>query len=341
MTGRGAVVFLFDSAYLDAFRTLTHSIRRAIAADTHDIVVLSNDLAALEDALVRRIAHRRVLLSREEIDGLRRINASKVDPDLRSEAFGKYTFLKFFTFKDLGYSHHIFLDVDMICLKPTFSFEELVLPYDFAAAPTMGSRFLHRDPELSPAVAAAQVRHRVHQLFHRRCDVTREFNSGVFFVRRPLLSDKSVSDLQAIGAARAASLEQQITHHFIVTRPGLRFGSLPIGYNFVQGAAAAVGEAEFTVLRSRIVFLHFNSKVKPWQEDAPNDWLTRLWRAAEAEAADWMPPPRAAPVATESAGGEAAVFARPMECAPASGQHQAAVLTGVRALRSAHTPSRW
>jgi lipopolysaccharide biosynthesis glycosyltransferase len=289
--GRGAVVFLLNSTYLDAFRTLAHSIRWAIAADTHDIVVLSNDPAALENPLVRSLAHRRILLSRDEIDGLRRIDASKVDPDLRNEVFGKYTFLKFFAFKDFGYSHHIFLDVDMICLKPDFSFEELVLPCDFAAAPTMGSYFLRRDPDLSPAAAAAEVRRRVRKLFRRRYDVTREFNSGVFLVRRPLLSDNSVSNLLAIGAARAVRLEQQITHHFIVTRPGLRFRSLPIGYNFVQGAAAAVGEAEFAALRPQIVFLHFNAKVKPWREDAPDDWLTRLWRAAEAEAEGWTPPP--------------------------------------------------
>jgi hypothetical protein len=295
--GRGAVIFLFDSAYLGAFRTFAHSIRHAIAADTHDIVVLSNDPAALEDPLVRRLAHRRILLTPDEIHGMRRIDASRVDPDLRREAFGKYTFLKFFAFRDIGYPHHVFLDVDMLCLKPDFSFTELVLPVDFAAAPTMGGNFLRRDPALPAARAEAEVRSRVGEMFDRGYGVERAFNSGVFLVRRPLLSEDALAGLLAVGEARGARLEQQITHAFVASRPGLRFRSLPIGYNFVQAAAEAVGEAAFAAMRPDVTFLHFNAKVKPWREAAPDDWLTRLWRAAAAEAEGWTPPQRLAAAA--------------------------------------------
>ena len=294
-SGRGAVIFLFDSGYLTAFLTFAHSIRKAIAADTHDIVVISNDPLVLEDAVVRTLAHRRILLSESEIDGMKRIDASKVHPSLRRENFGKYTFLKFFAFKDLGYSHHIFLDVDMICLDPGFSFNDLVLPYDFAAAPTTGSKFLRREDGSSGEGASEAVRLRIRRMLRRRPrrgSAARSFNSGVFLARRPLLSDQSVADLQAIGEAKAFRLEQQITQHFISTRPGVRFGSLPISYNFVQAAALAIGKNEFDALRPELVFLHFNSKVKPWRTGAPDDWITRLWRAARAEAEGWTPASR-------------------------------------------------
>lgn len=297
-TGRGAIILLFDSAYLTAFRTFAHSIRKAIAADTHDIAVISNDPLVFEDVVVRTLAHRKILLSESEIDGIKRIDASKVDPCLRHESFGKYTFLKFFAFKDLGYSHHIFLDVDMICLDPDFSFNDLVLPCDFAAAPTTGSKFLRLDEGGFGGGAPEAVRSRIRRMVRRRPgrgSAARAFNSGVFMARRSLLSDRSVADLQAIGEAEAFRLEQQITRHFIATRPGLCFGSLPISYNFVQAAALAIGRDEFDALRSELVFLHFNAKIKPWQPGAPDDWLNRLWRAAraEAEAEDWIPASRA------------------------------------------------
>ncbi len=291
-TGRGAVIFLLDSAYLAAFQTFAHSIRKAILADTHDIVVISNDPSVFEDAVVRNLAHRRILLSDSEIDSMKRIDASKVDPGLRHESFGKYTFLKFFAFKDLGYSHHIFLDVDMICLDPDFSFNDLVLPYDFAAAPTMGSKFLQIGDGKSGKGAPEAVLQRIRQMFRRRPGVERSFNSGVFLARRSILSDQSVADLQTIGETNASRLEQQITQRFIATRPGLRFGSLPVSYNFAYAAALAIGKAGFDTLRPKLVFLHFNSKLKPWHPGASDDWLNGLWHAAHAEAEGWIPPPR-------------------------------------------------
>ena len=69
-----------------------------------------------------RIADRTIILSDEDIGAIRRIKASAVKPDLRHAELGKYTFLKVHAFQDLGYDHHIFMDVDMLCLDETFAF---------------------------------------------------------------------------------------------------------------------------------------------------------------------------------------------------------------------------
>ena len=255
----GNVHAAISAAYLTDFHTFAHSIRKAILADSHDIVVNSNDPLVFEDAVVRNLAHRRVLLSDSEIDSRKRIDASKVDPSLRHESFGKYTFLKFLTFKDQRYYHNIFRDVDMIRLYHDFYFKDLILSDDFSAAPTMVSRFLQLGDGKSGKGATEAVWLRIWQMFRRRS-----------------------------GVANASCLKQQIIQRFIATRPGLGFRSLPVSYNFAH-AALAIGKAEFDALWPKPGFPHFNSKVnRLWRAAhvAAEGWIpaSRPEAATEADA---------------------------------------------------------
>lgn len=285
---RGAVIFLLDSAYLPGFRTLAYSIRKALAEGTHDIVIMSNDPDLGTDSVARHFADRIIILSDEELLRIREVNASEVDADFLHSEFGKFTFLKFNIFQDIGYAYHIFLDVDMICLDEDFSFNDLTGAYDFAAAPTMGSKFLEwSDDGLPDEETRNRVFRRIGKLMRSRRPLARSFNSGVIFVGGSMLGKSSVERLIAIGASKAYALEQTITHRFVTTMPGIRFESLSPGCNFTYHAALTIGEDRFWSLRNRIKFLHFNGKRKPWEVAGEANWIERIWLETAAKAREW------------------------------------------------------
>lgn len=274
------MIFLLDSAYLPGLRTLAYSLRNALAEKTHDVLVLTNDPRVAEDALVKHIAHDVHVLSDEDIAKIKTVDADAVTPEHRHAEFGKYTFLKFLAFKDFGYDHHIFLDVDMVCLDPTFRFSDLVADCDFSAAPTMGLRFFADTPTQADAIE------KIEYVIATRFSPRRPINSGTFFVGRSLLSDASVGRLIRIGHESAFPLEQQITQQFVQRTPGIRFHSLSVQYNFVERAARRIGREAFHAFAP--VFLHYNQNAKPWQEASPRDWVTDFWHSEADAASHWV-----------------------------------------------------
>lgn len=284
---RGAVIFLLDSRYIAGLKTLAYTLRHAIAAATHDIVVVTNDDAVASSEVVRSIANRIELLTDDDITNIQRVNSTRVSGNVRHMTVGKYTFLKFFSFRDIGYDHHIFLDVDMLCLDPNFRFTDLVGDYDFAAAPTMGRKFLSIEKGDEAEDGERALLNRVTKALERRYNMLRSFNSGVFFAGRNLLGDRSVERLIAIGADVEAKLEQTITARLVSTTPGLQFEPLSARLNFPEGAARAIGRANFDDLKKQIVFLHYNNPGKPWEKEDAGDWLAELWREQAKQADQW------------------------------------------------------
>ncbi len=279
--GRGAVIFLLDSAYLPGLKVLAYSLRHAIAANTHDILILTNDPRVAQDDTVKRLATNIQVFSDEDIARIKTVDSSRVKPRFRHSELGKYTFLKFLSFADFGYDHHIFLDVDMICLDPGFRFGDLTGNFDFAAAPTLGKRFFQDVTD--PQIALEKVQ----RADSRKHGINRSMNSGVFFASSSVLGQDSVSRLITIGRESASRLEQQITLAFIQQTPDIRFCSLPIRYNFVELAARLVGPQGFRTVSP--VFLHYNSPRKPWQSGSPTDWVAQLWHEQSAAAGGWEP----------------------------------------------------
>lgn len=103
-----------------------------------------------------------------------------------------------------------------------------------------------------------------------------------------MLGSESVEKLIAIGASTASRLEQTITHRFVTTFPGLRFVSLPPGYNFTYPAAKVIGEERFRSMGKQVKFLHYNTKLKPWQAADNRNWLDRIWLDMTRDAAEWL-----------------------------------------------------
>lgn len=274
---RGAVVIILDRSYLQPLKTFAHSLRNALDAGTHDVLILTNDDAVANDPFVLGMADRIEMFSDEDLERLKAVRWEAVEEHVRHPTLGKYTFLKFLAFNDFGYDHHILVDVDMVCLDPSFRFNDLVGDYDFASAPTMGSQFLKVAEDASPERTSGLI----DNLDRKGASLARTINSGVLFIGPSLLNDATVSKLIAVGAEMALPLEQEITRQFALIEPGLRFRSLSPRYNFPEFAARRVGEELFKAKPP--VFLHFNGRPKPWKPDAVDDWLTAIWAEAEAQ----------------------------------------------------------
>lgn len=280
-----AVVFLLDRAYLTPLRVFLHSMQGAVRERTCDLVVITNDRLVAEDAFVTGTADRVICLSDEDIAAVGSVRRDAVKRRYRHKDVGKYTFLKLLAYDDLGYRGHLFLDVDMICLDPSFRFEDLFFDNcDFAVAPTIGHEQLGieqhvgsvrntvctpEEQELSELIFTRSLRYRSRRL--------RSMNSGVFFAGHRLLRRATVNRMLETARAKAFNLEQLISLEVLSKTWGLRFRALGVHFNAPALPLYAMGEDRFERVRDSITFLHYNRN-KPWERPRTEaDWLERLW----------------------------------------------------------------
>jgi lipopolysaccharide biosynthesis glycosyltransferase len=287
-----ALLFLLDRNYLDGLKTLLYTLRDAVPPNRFDIIVITNDAFLRESKFVQAVARELVVLDDNQLGRFASVRSQKVSKSLRIEGVGKYTFLKFLAYSDLGYASHIFLDTDMIALDPGLQLTELIGEYDFAAAPTLGPARLRIENEkvvdqLSDEQRRAIFDHLL-SLTDKQYKVSQPFNSGAMFVGGKLLNERTVNGLLKLASEEAFALEQNATREYISTRvKDLRFRSLPLWYNFVSLPAYAIGQERFEQIRGQIKILHYNRQ-KPWTV-APGDadWLQQIWHEQHAQARAW------------------------------------------------------
>ncbi|MFW2830265.1 hypothetical protein [Sphingomonas sp. ID0503] len=288
--GRGAVIFLLDSNYLTALKTFAYTLRNAIEAGTHDIVVMTNDPALAEEPFVRMLADRVILIDDEQIERVKSVRRERVRSKHLHSELGKYTFLKLMAFNDFGYDHHIFMDVDMLCLDPCFRFNQLIQDADYAASIGVGPKRLQvaKMAGESGKVRRAKIAERFRELADRPHPLKLGINSGVWFGGRKVIGQEMVDRLVETGSREAYEYEQDITRRTLSDMPGLRFGRLPMWFNVTEYPLRKMGPNHFAKLRPEVRIVHYNQHVKPWQvERAEADWLTTLWWNAHDEAASW------------------------------------------------------
>ena len=286
---KGAVFFLFDSRFVEAFRVLAHSIRDAIEATLFDIVILTNDETLVENATVRSIADRVIFFTDEEIATIAAIKRDAVASHRQHSQLGKYTFLKLLCFNDFGYKHHIFLDTDMICLNADFRFEDLIAEgFDFSAVPCFGSKRLGMPMDALKAELPETVRQNAKADFTRfvndTFDSITSYNSGVYFAGPRLLHRETALKMIDLATVEAFQHEQTISKTVLAATKGLRWKSMSPYYNTSIRPIYAMGEKLSKPLLDEISILHFNTNIKPWMKPRREaDWVEQLWWRAYDE----------------------------------------------------------
>jgi Protein of unknown function (DUF579). len=281
-TRKSAVLFLFEANFITPFRVFLKSLEHAVAARGDiDLVVLTDDRRVQEDPFVNQFVDKVILLSDKDLEKTSQTQGAAVSPDLKHDRYNKYTFVKFLAFSDFGYKEHLFFDVDMLCLDPTFRFQELFFSKtDFSAAPTCGSERLRinkgkydvfsqseRDEAMQNCLLLAQTPK----------SVLNSINSGVMYIGSRLICSNATSRLIYEATRTAYTYEQNVTGRVIGETEGFRWKSMSVMYNLEGLPSYVMGENNFESIRNHIKLIHFNLD-KPWhvpREQA--DWFQLLW----------------------------------------------------------------
>ncbi len=282
---KGAILFVLDRNYLVGLQVFLFSVRFALMNRTEDIVILTNDIGVKNNLFVQNIADKVIFLDDEEINKLSKVKSDKVKSSLKVDKIGKYTFLKFFLFKPLGYDYHIYFDVDMICLDKDFRFNELISDYDISVTSTIGYGFLGtKDLSVISEDKKYAIYQKIKKAANYKYSISRGFNSGVLFINKKLISDQTVSGLINLVSSYSFNLEQKATASYL-KKQNIHVNYLPMWYNFVSLPCYTIGEEYFNKLKPRLKFLHYNRK-KPWSFE--RNWLNDLWIEKFNESGGWV-----------------------------------------------------
>ncbi|QOC23801.1 hypothetical protein IC757_06660 [Wenzhouxiangella sp. AB-CW3] len=273
-----ALVFVLDSAYLPGLRTLCYSLCVHKTLLDLPVVVISNDPAVVEDAFVNLIADRVRLISNEEIAEFRGISAKKVEKRLRLRWIPKYTYLKWFMFDEYGYDRHLFIDADIVCMKPI---DELldISEADLAGGPVFGKGLRQdKDGPLPPR----QVDQKIWRFGFKKSPGGTRLNTGVLSVSKKLLTPTFRNELIAYAEQHQFSVEQVAVRSYVTETQQATLELISPVYNFNHFYVDRMSAPFQVKALGRIKLLHFAGAIdNPWTLSAPRTLPEFVWHEYE------------------------------------------------------------
>ncbi len=236
------LVLLTDSLYLSGtLRTIESWQALNPALST---IILSKEPSILQDPRLRELADQFILIETAAYEGIRPYKKS------RSKRHAQ-TFYKFEAFRDFGFERNIFLDSDVLCLRPT----PLLL-------------------ESSPHALLAAIDTGFKKTRGYKGHAN-EINSGVLSIHHSLQGHGTVEQLKTLaretpGRSGYNSGDQGIINKWI-HRQGIDLGLLPSEYNVIKkDYADTSGLADCRLLH----YCHRKPWIIPSQSPSP---LESLW----------------------------------------------------------------
>ncbi len=245
------LVVLTDTFYLPGTVRLLESFQRHNGS-LLPCIALSDDLAALDDPILEKLCHRRELIDSDRYASLPIYKKSRSKRHAR-------TFRKFEAFADYGFSRNLFIDSDILCLRPA--------PLLFA-------------PCEAPLQAARDTGFRPTRGYRGSPE---EINSGVLVIDQPLQGNATVDQLLRLaheqpGRSGYDSGDQGILNKWI-RQETIPLRLLPKNYNLIKKDYSDATHCDDCSL------LHFAGR-KPWlpltttsEKQAP---LIELWHSQAA-----------------------------------------------------------
>ncbi|MBK1879414.1 glycosyltransferase [Pelagicoccus mobilis] len=236
------IVVLTDSLYLPGTLRLIESWKTR--NPELPVIALSRDSEVLTHPSLIAQCEQRHRIDKSEYDGIRPYKKS------RSKRHAE-TFYKFEAFQDYGYERNIFLDSDLLCLRP---------------APLLLQASQHQ------LLAAIDTGFRKTRGYKGHAT---EINTGVLSIHKSIQGNASVEQLKTIarenpGRSGYNAGDQGIINKWIQSQK-IDLGLLPTEYNLIKKDYSDTTELETCRL------LHFCDR-KPWfaPRDAPSG-LEALW----------------------------------------------------------------
>jgi lipopolysaccharide biosynthesis glycosyltransferase len=277
-----AMFFVLNRSFLRGLKTLVYSLIAHRTLLDLPIVIISEDASLGDDPLVIEIADRLVLASDADIAQFRNISGEVVAPALKLDWIPKYTYLKWLIFDDYGFDQHVFLDADIVCLRPI---DELT---DFRNADIYGGPVFDRrlirgvDRKLHPLAVRMEY---VLPFVRQARPPGSRLNTGVLVLNRKTLTSEFREKLIRTAEAGQYTVEQAAVRHYVRNHSDATLELFSPLYNFNFNFMVDLPIATQVELLRDIKLLHFpSSKGKPWERPRSRKFSEQVWWAYAHEA---------------------------------------------------------
>jgi lipopolysaccharide biosynthesis glycosyltransferase len=266
---RTALAFAFDAEYVEPFHVMIYSLARANTLLDCPIYVYSNDPTVYEDPIVRLVTDRFHLIEGADLAELEDVAENHVERPERAK-WNRGTCLKWSIFDEAPVDQLLFLDVDMLCLRPL---EGLLSLYPGSAIVCCPQFQRVMAPSGQGRRSQLETKSRLLELIFRRSPYMGRVNSGLMLVRKPLLSRAFRETLVAFARKRSEINEQShLTNLFRDPNHRRSFPSAMASssYNFQENYLDLVDRIDAMELMRRVRVLHYAGAQKPWRAKGPN-----------------------------------------------------------------------
>lgn len=275
------IAFALDYGYIEPLKVLLTSMIMAGTVLDCPVVIYTNDEKVGADPAIAVLADRINVIDGDRRDILHHLAKNNVKRAARAD-WNRGTFLKWAVFEEQGTEQLLFLDADMICIRPL---EKLLAKRDrepLLCCPQvqMTIRTQNKIPRPTSQIVAS-----IKALLGGKFEDKHAWriNSGMMLIRKPYLNRDFFSKITAYAAERKAHHEQEHLSNFFQEHGGRKM--LSIGWNFQELFLYRLNFKDRDSILKKVTVLHYAGNSKPWGrkpdiEDRPSILVWHAYRTA-------------------------------------------------------------
>ena len=266
------LIFAFDSGYSLPFKVLLFSLYQAGTMLSCPIRIYSDDPSLRNDPIVAAVADEITVLDDSVQLGIDYLAQNCLKRENRSH-WNRGTFLKWRMFEPQATDRVLFLDVDMLCLRPLEPMVEGACTADLAAGPQF-NKWIRVEGEAKQTRVEVEIGKTLSEMvqgrysegaFARLSRGSRSrLNSGVMLVGNRLLTSNFRTDLISQSKERRDVNEQGLISQYFFKSADYKLRMIPAAYNFQESYLAHVSQSTAAKLMGEICILHYAGRGKPW-----------------------------------------------------------------------------
>lgn len=254
------LAFAFDAGYLEPFKTLIGSLVKQGSYIDSPIAIYSTDPSVFRDRFVKACIDKAVHIKGKRLSVLEEMAKESVQRPDRA-AWNRGTFLKWAIFEEQDTENLLFLDADMIVLRPIETPFERGAKRPFSCSPqfqrTIKPSREESDSERVLALLNDILRGR-HTGGHRS-----RVNSGVLHLSGRMLTSDFFDEISKFARTRTLINEQSFfSEYFQEHRDEMMM--MRSSLNFQEAYLTALPHSDQRNLLEKIDILHFAGPGKPW-----------------------------------------------------------------------------
>lgn len=273
-TNGTALVFVLNKPFLIGLKTLAFSMIKQNTMLDLPVLIITDEPEVLADPFVSILADKTVLVSPEQISQFEGISSARIDDRVKLEWIPAYTFLKWLIFEDYGYDRLVWIDVDIVCLKPIDELTRLTYKALYA-----GGVFPSQLYRIGQDRLPLEDRERNILAFSDAPSPSDDsLNSGVMVINKPLLNKAFREELISHARERDFTNEQLVITRVLARPKYAGFGWLPPTYNYSHAYAMLAGASVQIDILAKVKLLHYiGVDGKPWNRPKGTRTTERLW----------------------------------------------------------------